>query len=116
MCLRATVVSHPPSLLSSGNLSMLCTRMVNVSWVMSAASSFESPYFLGTEKTSLSYFFSRRLQVSTRPSRQPLIRSRSEAPASSFSTGKLIETSRFAAGYEFVRGTQCLPSTCMRLA
>jgi hypothetical protein len=79
---------------------------VNVNWVTSAASSVESPYFLGTEKTSLSYFSSRRRHAPTRPSRQPLIRSPSEAPASPFSTGKLIETSRVAAGYEFVRRTQ----------
>jgi hypothetical protein len=71
--------------------------MVNVSWVMSAASSVESPYFLGTENTSLSYFSSRRRQESTRPSRQPRIRSRSEVLAAPFSTGKLIESSRLAA-------------------
>jgi hypothetical protein len=73
---------------------MLWTRMVNVSWVMSAASSAESPYFLGTENTSLSYFSRRRRQDSTRPSRQPLISALSESPPAPLSSAELTGTLR----------------------
>ena len=97
MCRRATVVSHPPSLLSSGNLSMLWTRMVKVSCVMSAASSVESPYRLGTEKTMRSYFSSKRRHAPTLPLRQARIRSRSGVPAPSRFDRKLVTGSQRVA-------------------
>src|ERR671921_659885 len=67
---RATVASHELRRLLSGKVPKLWIRIVKVVCVMSAASSWDSPYLKGMEYTRRSYLFSSRCHALGLPSRQ----------------------------------------------